>query len=79
MSNPTLINELRQPLPPGYSPAWIWAKDEVPKIGSGIRPVFAKIGRKWVLIRPVTNPTAVSTRVLKSTWDRIVMKERNTL
>lgn len=55
-------------------PVWknycIVLKDEMPRIGSGYRPVEAKVGYKWVRVRSRLGGPA--TRIRRAVWDTIV-------
>lgn len=55
-------------------PVWrnfcIYFQDEAPAIGSGYRPIDAKVGHKWVRVRPRTGGRA--SRISRATWDRLV-------
>ena len=52
----------------------LFFQDEAPQMGSGLRFVLAKRGRKWVyLLSPYT---AKSCRLLTTVWDRISVNTR---
>lgn len=51
-----------------YDRYWLWLQDEIPKLGSGVRLVHAKVGYKWVYIkREYKN----RIKIKKALWDSL--------
>ena len=55
---------------------WIYLEDEMPRIGSGMRYVEVKLGRKWAHISSVNDNTK-RQRVSLSTYQTLMLRKRN--
>ena len=55
-----------------YSRYKVWANDELSNCGSGQRIVRAKVGRKWVKVKPCVPEEAQARRIPIKVWQQIL-------